>query len=1008
MQKPPQIIELEKYLGFRLRETNDVEDILSWDENKIYLLDDKGEVIGLSLFGCGIKDISFLSNFTNLISLDLTDNEIKNILFLQHLTNLTNLYLGNNQISDISFLQNLTNLISLDLSENQISDISVLRDSINLVSLYLGTNQILDISFLQNLTNLTNLNMDSNQITDISILKGFLNLKNLHISHNQIIDISSLKGLTTLARLDLSNNQITDISFLKGLTNLTGLNLHNNRIRDISFLKGLTNLISLNLGKNQITNIFLSFLNQFPKLVTLYLYGNPIQNIGKEIFYKKYSNVLEDVRNFLEDAEKGTAKNNEVKLIFVGNGNAGKTQIAKRLAEQEKYVFDTQHNSTQSIAILERDLENYKLYLWDFAGQDIYHATHRLFMRTSALFVLVWDWENEGKDFHEWKGKEYKNEKLVYWLSYIRCFGGDSPVLVVQNKVDTEEQEDLKLLKEKEKELKADFPNIQSFIQVSPKENRGFTNFEKKIKDILKNVEPFASEIKKGLPISWLDIRKEIRALQQKNEKVLTFEDFKNLCEEVPKSANTLVNFFHNTGVFYYQPHYFNGNIIIKQDWAIQAIYAVLDRNSTYFEVLKGENGKLDYDNMCDIWCENTDAERKIFLDFMLSAELAFETTENKDYDTPLSQRSFIIPQLLQEDKSKQALFYEKERNIVETKTQKFAFLPAIFIQRLIIKLANLSDPEYMWQSGILFKYNDTWVLVEADYAQKNISFKMNYKNQGLLENLQKLLKEITQEGNIDRKHITDTDDTMNNYRDFLDDLKQPKKTNTMTELQQLLRDFQLGIPSQMPELLKKLQSYVNSMPLDVQGKFRNLKSKFSSRPENYNFDDWKAEIKILIESHEDDLYNQTQNSIQNKKQNSYQMNPNNIPQSFIDELKKQITKEYEMIEDTNLRRSITRNEAQKQDYEALITQCEENISYTERKFLDNIQKQNNSISESEIKSFISEIKEEIITEVKSGFAQQNQKMDTILGRMDENHKSLVYDILTKLSEKRTVVNCKF
>ncbi len=177
-----------------------------------------------------------------------------------------------------------------------------------------------------------------------------------------------------------------------------------------------------------------------PELKHLYLHDNPIQNIPKEIFNKSHDNVLLPVRNYLQDLAHGASANNDIKLLLLGNGDVGKPQIAKRLAEQEKFVFNTQHDSTHGIVLLQRTLENLNLNIWDFAGQDIYHATHRLFMQTRALFVLVWDVVSETSSYHEYEGKRYKNEKLQYWLEYARCFAPGSPILVVQNKVDTPDE----------------------------------------------------------------------------------------------------------------------------------------------------------------------------------------------------------------------------------------------------------------------------------------------------------------------------------------------------------------------------------------------------------------------------------------------------------------------------------------------------------------------------------------------------------------------------------------
>ena len=212
-------------------------------------------------------------------------------------------------------------------------------------------------------------------------------------------------------------------------------------------LQDLKQLQSLDVSGNQIQDISLDFLNAFPSLTDLYLYNNPIQIIPKEIFEKQNTSVLENVRHYLEDLKKEATKNNEVKVLLVGNGSVGKTQLARRLVEKNQFEFDKTHHSTHAISLLRCHLpsdllpEGLQLNIWDFGGQDLYHATHRLFMQTRALFLLVWDVENQNKDYHEWEGKKYKNERLRYWLEYATFFGKGSPILVIQNKVDQEAQE---------------------------------------------------------------------------------------------------------------------------------------------------------------------------------------------------------------------------------------------------------------------------------------------------------------------------------------------------------------------------------------------------------------------------------------------------------------------------------------------------------------------------------------------------------------------------------------
>jgi internalin A len=705
-----------------------------------------------------ISDYSFLSNLKNLTELNLESNQISDYSFLLNLTNLTELNLGSNKISDISYLSDLTNLTELNLENNEISDISSLLNLTNLTELNLENNEISDISSLLNLTNLTELNLEKNQISDISSLLNLTNLTELNLEKNQISDISSLSNLTNLTKLNLENNEISDISSLSNLTALTSLDLSNNQILDISLknfeylaylylslnplqsislinfpkitklnlgwlklnkveLHGFINLIDLNLANNQILDISLSFLRYLPQLEELRIYGNPIKNIPKEIFDKEYENVLDEVCTYLKDIEKqGEVANKEIKVIFIGNGSVGKTQVAKRLCEKN-FVFDAEHNSTQSIDLLSRKLADFELNCWDFAGQDVYHATHRLFMQTRALFVLVWDFENEQKDFHEWKGKKYENEKLRYWLEYAKCFAPESPILVLQNKTETEELSQ-KLYFEYEEKLKNEYP-ILDFLQVSAKTGTGFKVMERVMKKTFQENTAFQTP---PLPTNWVAVRKAIREKQEKaTEKTISIEDFVAICteKECSNSVSTILGYLHDTGVLYYREDYFQNQIILNQDWAIEAIYKILNRESEHFEILKHENGKLDYELISEIWEKNTDAERKLFIDFMLSAELCFETSENEKYDTPFQERTFAIPQLLSSQKANNILTWESNnKQNVEKEEILYRFLPKVFIQRFIVKASHFSEVSLIWQKGLLLKTAQGLATVEASYEK--------------------------------------------------------------------------------------------------------------------------------------------------------------------------------------------------------------------------------------------------------------------------------------------------
>ena len=65
------------------------------------------------------------------------------------------------------------------------------------------------------------------------------------------------------------------------------------------------------------------------------------------------------------------------------------------------------------------------LHIWDFGGQEIMHATHQFFLTERSLYLLVLNGRQGQED-----------AEAEYWLRLIASFGGDSPVIVVLNKVE--------------------------------------------------------------------------------------------------------------------------------------------------------------------------------------------------------------------------------------------------------------------------------------------------------------------------------------------------------------------------------------------------------------------------------------------------------------------------------------------------------------------------------------------------------------------------------------------
>lgn len=115
---------------------------------------------------------------------------------------------------------------------------------------------------------------------------------------------------------------------------------------------------------------------------------------------------------------------NEIKVIFLGEGASGKTSLIKKLRGE---AFDPGESQTHGIRIRKTpfavaDGHTVTAHLWDFGGQEVMHATHQFFLSQRCVYVLVLD--------------SRKDDKAEYWLKHAGSFGGDSPVLVVLNKID--------------------------------------------------------------------------------------------------------------------------------------------------------------------------------------------------------------------------------------------------------------------------------------------------------------------------------------------------------------------------------------------------------------------------------------------------------------------------------------------------------------------------------------------------------------------------------------------
>lgn len=154
-------------------------------------------------------------------------------------------YKPGKRIKDLSPISNLTQLDQLFLKGDGIDDISDLKNLTNLTSLWLNENKIQDISAVQGMKKLSQLSLCGNKLTDVQAAMDLPKLRSLDLSRNAIETLpEDMSGLKNLISLDLSDNPgITDVSSVASVKTLQRLSLvGDNAIKDIRPLANLTSL----------------------------------------------------------------------------------------------------------------------------------------------------------------------------------------------------------------------------------------------------------------------------------------------------------------------------------------------------------------------------------------------------------------------------------------------------------------------------------------------------------------------------------------------------------------------------------------------------------------------------------------------------------------------------------------------------------------------------------------------------------------------------------------------
>lgn len=646
-------------------------------------LGELGELRVLELSNISLRKLpDQIRGLRQLTSLSVSSMSLDSVpAWLGELRELTELKLSGNGLTDLpGELRALSRLESLDVAFNNFKEWpAVLWELRSLKTLRLSGTRVGSLpSGMLELTNLTRLTATHCDLTSLPAWIGQMrSLTSLDVSGNSLEALpDELRRLSGLTSLDVGNNLFTAVPpVIYELTSLESLRLDN---------------YFTTANQNEIRELSPDIL-RLKNLFSIMVSGNPLVTPPIDIAEKGVESIK---RFFSQLEEEGVDYLYEAKILTVGEPGAGKTSLAKKIVDAD-YKLRDDEVSTKGIEVLRWYFqapggERFRANIWDFGGQEIYHATHQFFLTKRSLYLLVADTRKEDTDFH-------------FWLNAVSLLSENSPLLIVKN----EKQDRHRDINERQ--LRGQFTNLKETVAVNLATNRGLPELLNHIRHHLTHLEHIGSP----LPKSWVKVRE---ALENDPRNYISLEEYLSLCDQhgfrEMKNKLQLSDYLHDLGVclHFQRDPLLNKTVILKPKWGTDAVYKVLDNKKVI-----SNQGRFNRADLAEIWHEDEYAEmRDELLQLMVNFQLCYRIPDSEDY---------IAPQLLTEN---QPHYDWDEENNLLLRYSYPEFMPKGILTRFIVVSHRWIDRQTVWRSGVILEREATRAEVIEHYSRREIRIRIS------------------------------------------------------------------------------------------------------------------------------------------------------------------------------------------------------------------------------------------------------------------------------------------
>lgn len=577
-----------------------------------------------------------------------------------------------------------------------------------LVSLSVAGNEIRRIpDFIGRLRDLTSLDLTKNPISELpASISKLTNLKFLSISDAtlDLVDpvIGTLKNLRGLLLNKCMLRHFPD--WLTNLSQLENLYLTANRIKNVpEWISTLSKLTTLSLGFNDIESLPAS-IRALRQLKLLSLQGNPKLGLPAEITAGNDAQRILDYY-FRVRASAEIQPLNEFKLILVGRGGVGKTTLVHRLTTGKYKEFKRTPGINITKWPMKVDNDQVQAHIWDFGGQEIMHGTHRFFMTERALYLVL----ISGREGTEDRDAEY-------WLSLIRSFAGDVPIVVLLNKWDDYQFElNRQLLKEK-------YGTNLVFVETDSRSGSGMSELPERICQLAKKL----SGLKAAWPSEWRQIKEE---LPRKRKSWLTFDDFREFCAkqgiDQAKDQEALADSLHHLGLMlsYRKEEALRDFGVLNPQWVTKGIYQIL--NSPQLRKAQGKFTPKAFEEVLP-----NKSYPKTVHPYLLALMRKFQLCH------PLDDRGekYLIPELLTKEEPELLDTEFPPEKCLGFEYRYDTVLPEGLLPRFIVETYILREPKLVWRTGAVLERANCRALVRGDIQGRKVVIRVTGVGKGLRE----------------------------------------------------------------------------------------------------------------------------------------------------------------------------------------------------------------------------------------------------------------------------------